>query len=78
MKSLRKPLIIVTLVLIWIYISWRLFYTLPTGIALLPGLLLLGSELILSIQNTLFYILLYKPNKRVTPLKKKRIRLIYL
>lgn len=67
MKKFKQVLLPFLILLIWIYIGWRLFFTLPAGIALIPGILLLISEIILALQNTLFYTLLYKPNNRTTP-----------
>ncbi|MGG3800757.1 glycosyltransferase family 2 protein [Metabacillus fastidiosus] len=61
--NIKRVLIILSLLVSWIYIGWRFLYTLPTGWALIAGLTLVTVELILIIQSTLNYIILFKPTK---------------
>nr|WP_263324051.1 glycosyltransferase family 2 protein [Neobacillus sp. Marseille-Q6967] len=73
MKKLKPLLIIAAFIFIWIYIGWRTFFTLPSGIGLIPGILLLGSEIILALQSTIFYFLIIKPNNRKPPVSMTKL-----
>lgn len=65
----KQLLVMITMIVMWIYIGWRILFTLPYGIALIPGLMLLIAEFALIIQNTFLYSLIYRPNEKKSPLE---------
>ncbi|WP_404328266.1 glycosyltransferase family 2 protein [Mesobacillus maritimus] len=71
MRIAKQIIILITLIAIWMYIGWRTIFTLPAGIALIPGILLLVSEITLAIQNTLLFSIIYRPNDHPIPPKIK-------
>lgn len=64
---LRKACIFLSLIAMWTYLSWRVVYTIPSGFAYFAGIILFLVELVQIIQNTIYYIILYKPVKYKVP-----------
>ncbi|MFT4413999.1 glycosyltransferase family 2 protein [Fredinandcohnia humi] len=73
MRVFRQIIIFFTLVFIWLYIGWRIFFTLPSGFSLIPAILLLLAETIQATQNTLLFSIVYKQDNEIkTPLLNRR------
>lgn len=51
----------------WVYLGWRVYDTLPHGIALWFGIVLLLAEGMQTLQSTIFNISLFNPTRRIPP-----------
>lgn len=60
----KRALIMASMVVMTIYLFWRVFYTLPSGWSLILGLMLLFVEAISIFQAFFFHLIISKPTKR--------------
>ncbi|BCJ86011.1 glycosyltransferase family 2 protein [Effusibacillus dendaii] len=64
---IRVLLLLSSLIAMWVYIGWRILYTLPNGYAIIFAMLLLLVEVIEAIQSTIFYLIIFDPTDRQPP-----------
>lgn len=66
-QGFRSLLLVAAIFLMFIYIIWRLVTTLPSGLPIIVGGLLVGIEIMQAFQSLTFYLIIWSPTKRKPP-----------